>query len=438
MSDIDEVVEEGGSEQEAFECPSCGQQQTEFLYHSSRRGWVKCQSCGKYVRKKEVPDKFVKYVKLEDIEPEEEKKKGEVEEEEYEELYEEGGGRVPFRRPRPVYIILKQILDEFGVKSAAKKIITARCRRVGELHPTEVQRMLMDLDSGLNHKETGYVADEYYFALQSERQEAEEYEGMTTYPKWERGEGYSGATSGWGVGPRHRYESRPIRYPVSQRAYTTWRSWEESGAGGTLTEDRLLEILDRRDREFEDRLQKTKMEDTLTNLMKQMIQLQNEIKNIKENPPTTIPFDVVTKADLEKNRADSYMKMLERQVDTLEKAVDKYESALKEAEAKHENILEKIESRYREEIKDLQKKVEEQMSRTVRTTEGYKDDSVRLAAEALNRAADILEKKEPVRAIGETLTSLANSEDEEKTLAPLERVGEQSITEQLPPDFVEG
>jgi len=390
----------------------------EFLYHSSRRGWVKCQSCGKYVRKKLVPEKFIKRVSLEELEPEEAK-------EEEEEEYEEERGRVPFRRPRPAWIILKQILDEF-----AKKIITARCRRIGELHPTEVQRMLMDLDSGLNHKEAGYVADEYYFALQSEQQETEEYEGMTAYPRWERGGGYGGATYGWS-----RYETRSTGYPIPPRTYTGRRPWEQPS--GTLTEDRLMEILAQRDREFEERLRQRRLEDNLTQLMKQVINLSNEIKNIKENPPSAVPPDVVTKADLEKQRADSYMKMLERQVEMLEKTVEKYESALKEAEARHEKILDKVESRYREEIKEMQKKVEDLMKRSSRTIEGYKDDAVRLAAEALNRAADILEKKEPVRAIGETLSRLAEKE-ETVTQPPKERVGEQTITEQLPPELVEG
>jgi len=420
MSDIEE---EESPEQETFECPSCGRPQTEFLYHSSRRGWVKCQSCGKYVRKKLIPEKFIKRVSLEELEPEETKEK------EGEEEWKEERGRVPFRRPRPAWVILKQILDEFGVKPAAKKIITARCRRIGELHPTEVQRMLMDLDSGLNHKEAGYVADEYYFALQSEQQEAEEYEGMTAYPRWERGGGYGGATYGWS-----RYETRSRGYPIPPRTYTTRRPWEQPS--GVLTEDKLLEILDRRDREFEERLRRTKLEDQLTTLVKNVTQLAMEIKNIKENPPSAVPPDVVTKADLEKERADSYMKMLERQVKKKKKMVDKYEATLKEAEARHEKILEKVESRYREEIKEMRNKLEEAIRHSSRSVEGYKDDAVRLAAEALNRAADILERKEPVRAIGETLTRLAG--EEEKTVQPpKERVGEQTITEQIPPEYLE-
>jgi len=150
-----------------------------------------------------------------------------------------------------------------------------------------------------------------------------------------------------------------------------------------------------------------------------------------------VPPDVVTKADLEKQRADSYMKMLERQVEMLEKAVEKYESALKEAESRHEKILEKVEQRYREEIKELRNKLEETIRRSSRSVEGYRDDSIRLAADALNRAADIIEKKEPVKVIIEGVGKLATEEQGQTAQLPKEKVGEQTITEQLPPEYLE-
>ncbi|MDJ0269634.1 MAG: hypothetical protein NXY59_03620 [Aigarchaeota archaeon] len=177
MLDIEEVKEKESPEQETFECPSCGQPVTEFLYHSSRRGWVKCSTCGKDVGMELVPKKFIKKVGLEELEPEKEKEKERKKEKATErEEWEKERGRVPFLRPRSAWTVLEQIRDEFGVKPAAKKIIIARCRRIGELHPT-------------------YVADEYYFALQSGQQQAEEFECMTAYPRWGRGCG--GAAYGW-------------------------------------------------------------------------------------------------------------------------------------------------------------------------------------------------------------------------------------------------
>jgi len=163
-----------------------------------------------------------------------------------------------------------------------------------------------------------------------------------------------------------------------------------------------------------------------------------EVKNIKENPPVAVPPDVVTKDELEKQRADAYVKMLERQINALEKAVDKYESALKEAEARHEKILEKVEQRYREEVKELRNKLEDTIRHSSRSVEGYKDDSVRLAADALNRAADILERKEPVKVIIEGMGRLAEREQQPPVAQPpKEKVGEQTITEQIPPEYLE-
>ena len=422
MSEEIEIEEEESPEQETFECPSCGQPQTEFLYHSSRRGWVKCPGCGKYVRKKLIPEKFIKRVSLEELEPEEAK---EEEEEEWEER-----GRVPFRRPRPAWMILKQILDEFGVKPAAKKIIVTRCKRVGELHPTEVQRMLMDLDSGLNHKEAGYVADEYYFALQSEQQETEEYESMTTYPRWERGGGYGGATYGWS-----RYERTSTGYPIPPRTYTGRRPWEQPS--GVLTEDRLMEILAQRDREFEERLRQRRLEDNLTQLMKQVINLSNEIKNIKENPPTAVPPDVVTKADLEKQRADSYMKMLEKQVEILKETVGKYERLIERAKSEHKEELKELQQRYEKQLEKLYEELKEARRHASRSTEGYREDSYRLAAEGMHRLADIIERKEPIKVVIEGVSKLAEEERAPTTQPPKEKVGEQTITEQLPPELIE-
>lgn len=409
--------EEEEKVKETFNCPSCGEPQSEFLYHKSRYGWVKCPSCGKYVRRKGIPDKFIRDVELEEIEPEKVEKKPEWEEEE--------GGKIPFRRPRPPHVILESILEEFGVKSPAIKIIVTRCERLGELHPTEVQRMLLDLDSGLKSREASYVADEYYFALQKEH-EVEEYGGRTVYPKF-GGEGEYGTAYGWG-----RREYGGTQYTPSTSLYPK-RSWEEPSGAGTLTEQRLMEILERRDRDFQERFRREKMEDTLTELMKQVINLSNEIKNLKENPPSSIPSDVVTKADLEKREADSYMRMLERQVDTLEKAVDKYENLIKESEEKHRTQLKEIQQGYKDDLKELRRELDEARKHSERTSEGYKEDAYRFAAEGMHRVADILEKKEPIKIAVETWKTT----QEGQKIPPKEKVGEEEITSQIPEEYLE-
>jgi len=416
MSEEEELEEE---ETETFKCPSCGRPQREFLYHPSRRGWVKCLSCGKYVRKKLIPQKFVRVVQsLKEIEPEEA--------EEEEEL--EGRGRVPFRRPRPAYMILRQILEEFGVKPEARRIIIGRCKRIGELHPSEVERMLLDLDSGLKRKEASYVAEEYYYALQSEREEAEETYGRTVYPRTWGEEGYSTTTYGWS-----RSRTSTSFLPPA-REYGARRPWEPQR--GFLTEDRLLEILEERDRRFEERLRQQKIEDTLTNLMKQVISLSNEIKNIKENPPSAIPPNVVTREELEKQRADAYVKMLERQIETMEKTLEKYEELIRNTEEKYREELKELQKTYREELKDLREKYEKARE-SARSIQSYRDDTIRFTADVTKEIADVLKDKEPVKTITQTLVKLAEKGETSTAQPPKEKVGEQTITEQLPPELIE-
>jgi prefoldin subunit 5 len=372
---------------------------------------VKCPSCGKYVRRSLVPKEMIKVVDIEEIEPEEAEEREEEEEEE---------GRVPFRRPRPAYVILKQILDEFGVKEAAKKIIVARCKRIGELHPTEVQRMLIDLDSGLKQKETGYVADEYYFALQSER-EVEGYEGRGFYPRVEGGEREYGGYYGWG---RRETEDRGYRYTPPRARYAE---------PVPLTEDRLMEILDRRDKEYEERQRRLRLEDHLTDMMKEVISLRNELRTIKENPPVMTPPNVVTKEELERQRADSYMKMLERQVETLEKAVEKYENLLSRAEDRHKEELKEVQQAYKEELKALRDELNA-VRKEVGRGEGYKEDTYRFAAEGMHRLADIVERKEPIKVIVQGMRDLSRPEEFKP---PREKVGREEITEQIPPEYLE-
>ena len=435
--DEEESPERGEGGDKGYPCPSCKKPQPYFEYHRSKYGWVRCPGCGTYVRKKEVPDRFIKAVRKTSGKPMEGFEGEGVEEaEEIDES--EAGGVVPFRRPRPAHVILSQILDEFGVKQAAKRIMVTRCRRVGELHPTDVQRMLMDLDSGLNPKEAGYVADEYYYAVQNERRAAAEAAERPGTYMWGGGEkDQYGGYGRYGGEYSRPAPLSPYSYPSGYGSgYGDSQRRQAWGQQGVLTEDRLMQILEERDRQFQDAMRRQRVEDSLSELMKQVIDLANEVKQLKENPPTAVPPDVVTRAELEKERSDAYMKMLERQVAALEKAVERYESALKEAEDRHEKILDKVEAKHREEVKELRDKLEDTM-RSSRAVEGYKDDSVRLAAEALNRAADILEKKEPVRAVSESLARLAEGEPEKPPQFPKEKVGEETITEQIPEEYLE-
>jgi len=151
----EEKPEEEKKEEEYHICPYCETPQEFFIYRSEKRGWAMCPDCGKYIRRRDIPERFIKVVEREP--PKEE------EEEEWEE------GRLPFRRPRSPWLILKNVLEEIGgIKPKAQKLIIARCKRMGELNPNDLQRILMDLDTGLKKTEAAYIAEEYYYAASNE------------------------------------------------------------------------------------------------------------------------------------------------------------------------------------------------------------------------------------------------------------------------------
>jgi len=43
-------------------CPSCEKPQPYFVYRRSKRGWVTCPRCGKYIRKRDIPSRFGKVI----------------------------------------------------------------------------------------------------------------------------------------------------------------------------------------------------------------------------------------------------------------------------------------------------------------------------------------------------------------------------------------
>lgn len=153
-------------------------------------------------------------------------------------------GKIPMRAkrkklksaaPSSSHTILERILNEFGVKERAKEIIISRCKRAGGMHPSELDRCLRDLDTGMNRKEASYITEEYYLVLRAEEDVAHKAKD------WDR--------------PTRRYE--PVysddRYPrrgqpaVSRYewGYDVRRPWERSYPirERILTRDDLMNIL---------------------------------------------------------------------------------------------------------------------------------------------------------------------------------------------------
>lgn len=145
---------------------------------------------------------------------------------------------VPFRRPRPPHVLIESILTQFGVKERAKDFIIKRCKRAGEMRPSELERSLIDLDSGVNRKKIRYITEEYYLALRAEEDVARQAEGRS-WPIRRLEPVYSDD-----IYPR-RVEPSVSQYEWGYDRSLRRRPWERSYyiRERSLTRDELMDIL---------------------------------------------------------------------------------------------------------------------------------------------------------------------------------------------------
>ena len=310
-----------------------------------------------------------------------------------EQEFREGAEGVPFRRAKPPHVVLERILNEFGVKDRAKDIIVTRCERMGEMHPSELQRMLLDLESGTQKKESSYIAEEYFYALGLESERGDEYE--RSYPMRRGDTGYDGAMYG-----RRRTEYGD-RSPSTGGGYDRdgyrqpdRRPWDRSPRGygeEPLNMRSLMEILERRDQENERRRRDDEDKRTIGELTQDIGVLATEVRNLKENPPVVAPAG---ESDYEKTLKHT----IERQDDHAKELRELLKEERTEAKADAKELREIYEGRFEKQKEDF--KVELERRGKPYDSAGYKDDGFRLAGEGLHEMADVLRGRgSPVRII---------------------------------------
>jgi len=182
---------------------------------------------------------------------------------------------VPFSRSQPSHVLIESILTQFGVKERAKDIIISRCKRAGGMHPSELERALMDLDSGVKLNEVHYITEEYYLALQAEEATRQAEGGAWTMGRREPEPGgvYDGRYLGRGepqTGYRHDVDRGPRERPP------------ETKREKSLTMQDVMDILERRERDRDDRLHRERKEKEVENIRKDMRALATEIRNLKQ------------------------------------------------------------------------------------------------------------------------------------------------------------
>ncbi len=340
-----------------------------------------------------------------------------------EEFREEGEG-VPFRRSRPANVLIESILNQFGVKERARDLIVSRAKRAGGMHPTELERALMDLDTGLKKREVTYITEEYYLALQQEEDVSRDLESRS-YPM-RRGEQRRSGTY------PAKYDERGYTPGGRERDYDYGRRpWDRSRGGygeEQLTMRGLRDILDRRERDLEDRMRRSTLEDKMGSIGEDISVLATELRNLKDNPPvqpaSTGPGD--------------YEKSLEHTIERQDKRQEELMTLIKEERSEAKVDMKEIRDTYDRRFDDQEKRFKEDLDKrgTPHDTSGYRDDSVRLAAEGLHEVADVMRSRgSPIRIFIEGLPSILGGGER----PPIrERGHPSSVADLVGPEFVEG
>lgn len=365
---------------DTFTCPKCGEPQSLFIDRG--HGWVRCPSCDTGVQKRQIPEEYHHLIKKVDYKKKEEK---EVEEEtivkpqkvttatpqpsEREEL---------FDRPKEDWEILGQVLGEFNVPDTVRNYISKRAKRSGSMDPNELARALSDLKSKLTQKEITYVTEEYYEAIMAERERRREDNTYRPYPSF--GSTESGSQSfPWRKGSQGQIEN-----------HSNLPSWERDRRekSDALTPADFERMWNERVDKVESKKTISELKDTINNMGNVVMQLENQIKN----PPKTDDSDRFYKIIMEKDEK-SNLQLL---------------TLMKEMQDSRDS--------HNKQLIELYKT---QASRT--STEGYKQDNVRLVADAINAATGVVRENKPLHTAVKTL---AKAQQPNQPTEPVEAVAE--------------
>lgn len=330
---------------------------------------------------------------------------------------------VPFRRPRPPYVLIESILTQFGVKERAKEIIISRCKRAGGMHPSELERALIDLDTGVNNKEASYITEEYYIALQGEEQASRDTGGRA----WvmQRNESRYGGTYGGAYTQRDQYPSTGYNRDLERRS---WDTRYETRREDPLTMQSLMDILEKRERDLEDRMTKRGLEDKIGELSGDISVIATELKNMKENPPAK---------QTQPQGPSEYEKALQHTIDRQDKRHEELMEMIKSERTEAKEDVQYLRDTYEKQLEKREREYKDELSKkgTPHDTSDYSDDSVRLAAEGLHEVADVMRTRgSPVKIMIEGLPRIMG---EEVKPPPRERGQPASVADLVGPEYVE-
>lgn len=312
-----------------------------------------------------------------------------------------------FEEPIPPTELLIEVLRKFGIREECIDFIADESRASGGLHPIVLHQMLDEFSqkfTGIDDKKIiPYIVKRYDARLAEEQNKAREMKVHYIYPS--RPASYERRTT-------LDYGYRTREYEAPERTYGYGYSYgygyREPPPDKPLTATDVRAI-------FEDMLQRKAKEDELTKLREELYELKSKISEIAEEAAekaasrvaTKTPEDVVTTktlADiLEKKEKESEIRYLEKKLETekeIREKMSKLETELREKE--RQALLEKIAG--------LEKKIEEKSTPVKISTEGYKEDSVRLIADTLQAAG--LQDRRPLQEIRKVIVEVARPSEE--------------------------
>lgn len=336
-----------------------------------------------------------------------------------------------FKKPKTPSEILEGVCEEHQLNAKFIDLVVKRSERVGGIHPVDFRRMLTELDSGIGKAkaEADYIADDYYYALQQSQKNAEDAGYRMSYPLDVRGEtrenGYRRPFS------ESRRDEPPYErdryHPPSERGYTPPSGYRKAFGGAELTKEDVVDIVT-------DALTKKRQEDKIDELYKkmderdkkrdeEMKEFMQETRSATSTPVDVKPPDTVTKEDLthmfEKKDASETIKAQEERL-KMEKELRVAER--KAQDEKHKDLIDDIRT-LKDEIKNKPANI---------STEGYKDDSIRLLADTLQT---VVPGRYPIRDGLKIVFSPITGEKERPKREKIDD-GESSIFDNLPADLI--
>ncbi|HDN18288.1 MAG TPA: hypothetical protein ENF41_04425 [Candidatus Bathyarchaeota archaeon] len=326
----------------------------------------------------------------------------------------------PFRREKTAKDIIAEICEKYGVKERAKQIILSWCDKVPnkELHPNHFEKLLLTLDSGVTKKEAEIIVEEYEIALRTLHGEKEEYAGRDVFY-------YSPPEAD--VPRRYYYDAHgrvsPAR-PATMFYYPPKPQY-------TLTPEDIKGIVEKmlfereKERELQELREKiVKLESSIEKKISDAIkEAVSQLVSVTQPPP-----NVVTQEDIKEL-------IKELRQDYEKKYLEKMLEVEKEQRERDREMLERVIDSYEKKIEKLEEELKKRSQPVKVSSEGYKDDAVRLLADTIS-ALD-LSNRRPLSEIKEIAIKLMPAVSETKPQKRTKVPGKSRIEEFIPEELVE-